>query len=182
MELPQLLKACAKHQLMAQKQLFDLYARQMYILCRRYMRSNETAEEAMMNGFYKFFTSLHKFTYASEAATTAWIKKMMVNECLALLRKKEHLMMVSEAEAEDIADHPVVLDDLQAEEIYLLVTRLPIGYRTVFNLYAIEGLGHKEIATLLNITEGTSKSQLSKARQWLQKMILEQNKETHAGR
>ena len=94
-----------------------------------------------------------------------------------LLRKKNVFLLSVEDEQEHIPYKNDLLDKLSAEEIFKVITQLPVGYRTVFNLYAIEGLEHKEIAELLNITEGTSKSQLYKARQLLQKMLIQRNEE-----
>jgi RNA polymerase sigma-70 factor (ECF subfamily) len=99
----------------------------------------------------------------------------MINECLMFLRKKNAFVVVSEHVAETVALEENVLNDLSAAEIFNLVIQLPAGYRTVFNLYVIEGMNHGEIAGLLGISEGTSKSQLSKAKSLLQKMLMQQN-------
>ena len=96
----------------------------------------------------------------------------MVNECLMLLRKKNVFTIVTESAAEEVPLQAEALDHLSAKEIFELVVQLPVGYRTVFNLFEIEGMDHKEIATLLGIAEGTSKSQLSKAKNLLQKNLL----------
>ena len=157
----------------AQKCLFDMLSGRMLLLCRRYVKNEENAEEVLLDGFYKFFKGLASFTWESDAALYAWIKKIMINECLMLLRKKNVFTIATElAEGETALDEDA-LDKLSAEEIFRLVAQLPVGYRTVFNLYMIEGMSHKEIAVMLNISEGTSKSQLSKARSLLQKMLLQ---------
>ena len=100
-------------------------------------------------------------------------KKIMVNECLMFLRKKNVFNLVAESSAEEISPDEEILSQLSASEIFSLIVQLPTGYRTVFNLYAIDGMNHREIAELLKISEGTSKSQLSKARTLLQKMLLQ---------
>lgn len=146
------------------------------------MRTDETAEEAMMNGFYSVFSSLSKFRYINDAATIGWFRKLMLNECLSLLRKKESLLMASEEEAMTECFDSQIISLLEAEAIFLLITKLPLGYRTIFNLYVIEGYSHQEIATMLNITEGTSKSQLSKARRQMQQFIEQQNQVRDASR
>ncbi|HET6994677.1 MAG TPA: sigma-70 family RNA polymerase sigma factor, partial [Chitinophagaceae bacterium] len=101
----------------------------------------------------------------------------MIRECLMFLRKRNAFLLVSDVAHESIPSDDHLLDKLNAEEIFRMITQLPLGYRTVFNLHAVEGMGHKEIAELLGITEGTSKSQLFKARQLLQKMLIQQNEE-----
>jgi RNA polymerase sigma factor (sigma-70 family) len=155
----------------AQKCLFDLFADNMLLVCCRYVKKKEDAEEILLDGFYKFFKNLHSFSYQGEAALYAWVKKIMINECLMFLRKKNVFTIVTESAAEEVVLEEVALDNLSATEIFNLIVTLPVGYRTVFNLYVIEGMPHKEIAALTGISEGTSKSQLSKAKGLLQKML-----------
>jgi len=173
MELPELIKEAKQGSAAAQKCLFDLLANRMFVLCRRYVKSPENAEELLLDGFYKFFRGLAAFTWEGDAALHAWLKRIMINECLMFLRRKNAFTIVTELAAEEIALDADALDKLSAEEIFGLVTQLPVGYRTVFNLYHIEGMNHREIAVLLDISEGTSKSQLSKAKALLQKMVLQ---------
>jgi RNA polymerase sigma-70 factor (ECF subfamily) len=97
----------------------------------------------------------------------------MINECLMFLRTKNVFTIVTEATAEEIPLQEEALDNLSAEEIFKLIVQLPVGYRTVFNLYAIEGMNHGEIAEMLSISEGTSRSQFSKAKVLLQKLLLQ---------
>jgi RNA polymerase sigma factor (sigma-70 family) len=159
----------------AQKYLFDHLADPMMALCRRYVKSREDAEEVLLDGFYKFFRHLADFRYQGEAALYAWTKKIMVNECLMFLRRRHAFSMLTETAAEELPRLQVEepLANLSAAEIFDLIVRLPVGYRTVFNLHVIEGMEHKEIALSLGISEGTSKSQLSKAKLLLQKMLLQ---------
>jgi RNA polymerase sigma-70 factor (ECF subfamily) len=162
----------AKHKSKAaEKCLFDLCAGRMLTLCRRYVKNREDAEEIMLNGFVKFFAALASFKYEQEAAFYNWTKRIMINECLMFLRKQQAFKMVSETEAENISLNEDLLDRLSAKEIHEQIVQLPVGYRTVFNLFVIEGLSHAEIAKELDITTGTSKSQLNKARTLLQKNI-----------
>jgi RNA polymerase sigma-70 factor (ECF subfamily) len=177
MELQQLLKECKKGSITAQKYLFDRYSKRFFLLCRRYLKTNEQAEEVLMTGFLKIFHSLQGFSYVNDAAAIGWMQKLVVNECLQELRKKHGFLVVAEEMAEEVQSGDDVLASMSATEIYQLVMRLPVGYRTVFNLFVLEQVSHKEIAQLLNITEGTSKSQLSKARQMLQQFIQQQNAE-----
>ena len=130
----------------------------------------------MMGGFLKIFQSLNQFDYVNDAAAFGWMKRIMVNECLMELRKKNSFLLVAESVAHEMAVDEDALSQLAADEIYKLITQLPIGYRTVFNLFVMEQMGHKEIAAALSITEGTSKSQLSKARTMLQQLLQQQNK------
>lgn len=173
MELLELVREAKQGSAAAQKCLFDMLAGRMRVLCRRYIKSAENAEEALLDGFYKFFRGLAVFTWEGDAALHAWLKRIMINECLMQLRKKNVFTIVTELPAEEIALDEDALDKLSAEEIFQLIAQLPVGYRTVFNLYTMEGMSHKEIALSLDISEGTSKSQLSKARTLLQKMLLQ---------
>lgn len=157
----------------AQKALFDHLADPMMVLCCRYLKSREDAEEVLLDGFYKFFSHLKEFRYQGEAALYAWVKRIMINECLMFLRRRHAFSVVPEKRMEDLPLTVEPLAELSAAEIFDLIVQLPVGYRTVFNLHIIEGLEHREIAKLLGITEGTSKSQLSKARLLLQKMLFQ---------
>ncbi|HXB07598.1 MAG TPA: sigma-70 family RNA polymerase sigma factor [Puia sp.] len=173
MNIPEQIEDARRGNAAAQKALFDHLADPMMALCCRYLKSREDAEEVLLDGFCKFFSHLPAFRYQGEAALYAWIKRIMVNECLMVLRRRHAFSVVSEIAAEELA-HPVEpLPDLSAAQIFDLIVQLPEGYRTVFNLHVIEGMEHREIAKLLGIAEGTSKSQLSKARLFLQKMLLQ---------
>ena len=172
MNLSELVREAKQGSEAAQKCLFDQMADKLLMICRRYVKNPEDAEEMMLNGFYKFFKNLSSFNYQGDAALFGWMKKIMINECLMFLRKKNVFTIVSDSTAENISLEEEALNNLSATEIFNLVIQLPVGYRTVFNLYVIEGLEHKEIAALLDISDGTSKSQLSKAKVLLQKMLL----------
>jgi len=175
MQLQQLLKECKKQRITAQRYLYDQFAVSMFLLCRRYLKSDEIAEEVMMNGFLKFFRSLDDFKYLNDQATIGWLRKIMVNECLMELRSTNSFLQVAPEEFEDLAFDDGVIEKLSAEEIFHLITQLPPGYRTVFNLFELENRSHKEIAELLGISEGTSRSQLSKAKQMLQQLLIKKN-------
>jgi RNA polymerase sigma-70 factor (ECF subfamily) len=157
----------------AQKLLFNMLADKMLALCCRYVKSRQDAEEIMLDGFLKFFNKIGSFHYQNDAALFGFIKKIMINECLMFLRKRNVFTIVSETEIEEVPFPESALDNLSAAEIYALIVQLPVGYRTVFNLSVIEGMEHKEIAALLGISTGTSKSQLSKAKLLLQKLITQ---------
>ena len=177
MEIAQLVKEAKQGSATAQQCIFNLLGEKMMLVCLRYVKSREDAEEVLLDGFYKFFTNLQVFTFQGEVALYAWLKKIMVNECLMLLRKKNAFTIVTEGEIADVPLEEVALDNLSAKEIMGLILQLPVGYRTVFNLFVVDGLEHREIAYLLGITEGTSRSQLNKAKLLLQKNLLQ--KGTH---
>ena len=165
------IEGCKKQDRICQKYLFDAYADAMLMVCMRYVKTLPDAEELMQNGFYSFFKSIDRFIYSWPESIGAWLRKIMVNECLMFLRRKGVLKIVNEAYAGEVAAAGNVADDMQAGEIWKVVLTLPAGYRTVFNLFVVEGYSHREIAGLLDITEGTSKSQLSKARTMLQELM-----------
>jgi RNA polymerase sigma factor (sigma-70 family) len=177
MELSQVLKDCKKGRNAAQKAVYDRFARHLFVLCRRYVKSDAAAEEVLHNGFLKFFTTLDRFVYESEAATVAWMKKILVNECLMHLRRGHSFLQVGLDEAQELAAADDGFDRFETAHIYAAIMQLPVGYRTVFNLHVLDQFGHKEIAVMLGITEGTSKSQLSKARALLQQILIRSNPE-----
>jgi RNA polymerase sigma factor (sigma-70 family) len=173
MNTSELVKEAKQGSTAAQKCLFDQFAEKMLLVCQRYVKSPEDAEELLLDGFHKFFTKISSFNYQGDAALYAWLKRIMINECLMFLRAKNVFTIVTEATAEEISLQEEALDNLSAEEIFKLIVQLPVGYRTVFNLYAIEGMNHGEIAEMLSIAEGTSRSQFSKAKVLLQKLLLQ---------
>lgn len=166
----ELIRRCLKGQGKAQRLLYERYAAQMFSLCRRYLPAKEDAEEVLSNGFLKVFEKLGQ--YRGEGPLGAWIQRLMVREALNFLRYRKNYF--AEQQVKDLSgkDTPKRENDT-AEAEYLLwcIAQLPTGYRTVFNLYALEGYQHKEIAAMLNISESTSKSQLHKARQQLQAFL-----------
>jgi RNA polymerase sigma-70 factor (ECF subfamily) len=155
----------------AQKCLFDQFAGQLLVVCKRYVKNAEDAEECLLDGFYQFFVKLSGFQYQGDGALYTWLKGIMVNRCLMFLRKKTIFNLITETEATEIEIEEAVFHKLSADEIFHLIVQLPVGYRTVFNLAEMENMKHSEIALSLNISEGTSKSQLSKAKKLLQKSL-----------
>ncbi|RYZ20883.1 MAG: sigma-70 family RNA polymerase sigma factor [Chitinophagaceae bacterium] len=175
--MQEMLNGCRKGRTSAQKAFYERFARPMFAVCRRYLKTDACAEEVLHNGFLKFFTTLDRFTYESDAATAAWLKRIMINECLMQLRRTQSFLQVGLEEVAETATASETLDGFAAAEIHAAILQLPTGYRTVFNLYALEQYSHKEISTLLGISEGTSKSQLSKARALLQQTLIRNNPE-----
>jgi RNA polymerase sigma factor (sigma-70 family) len=163
-----LLEQCAKGNRLAQRQMYERYAGRLFAICLRYL-GREDAEEAHSNAWVKVFENLAHFR--GDSKLTTWMTRIAVNECLMMLRKKN--IFFQEMEEEMFEQAAGYVDDSDVEQLLQLVAELPVGYRTVFNLYAIEGYGHKEIASMLNISEGTSKSQLSRAREILKKGVEE---------
>jgi RNA polymerase sigma factor (sigma-70 family) len=177
MDISELIKQAKKGSAAAQKCLFDLLVDKMMLVCRRYLKSYEDAEEVVLDGFFKFFKNLPSFHYQGEGSVCAWLKKIMINECLMFLRSRHSFIIATEQGAEEISLHDDTLNNISASEILKVIMELPIGYRTVFNLYVIEGMTHREIAQLLHIAEGTSKSQLNKAKLLLQKNLMQKGNE-----
>ncbi|WP_422858933.1 RNA polymerase sigma factor [Flagellimonas sp. S174] len=166
----ELIESCLKDDKIAQKKFYVFFAKQMFIHCYRYVKNKEDAEEIVSEGFIKVFQSLPRFEYRDVKSTAAWVKRIMINESLMFLRKNHKL--VGNPSLEPMAtDETGTEMDMDASDIYALILHLPLGYRTVFNLYAIEGYTHKEIAEKLSIGESTSRSQLAKARAMLKKNV-----------
>ncbi|MDJ1471443.1 sigma-70 family RNA polymerase sigma factor [Cytophagaceae bacterium DM2B3-1] len=172
-----LLESCRQGNMFAQRQLVELYSNRLYRLCLRYMRNEFDAEEVLMNGFLRFFETLHSFEYRDDNGLEAWLKRIMVNAALMYLRKTKNLSLLMHEEDVIIPENATVESQLNSEMIYSLILQLPTGYRTVFNLYVIEGYSHAEIAEQLGISENTSKSQLSRARALLQSWLIKQGYE-----
>ncbi|WP_100336159.1 RNA polymerase sigma factor [Hymenobacter chitinivorans] len=165
-----LIAACRQGSGRAQKLLYERFAGMMLGVCIRYLRRREDAEEAMLGGFAKVFRALDQ--YRHEGSFEGWIRRIMVNEALGQLRRKEPLHLAIDDMVTDVpATAAEAESNLHAADLLALLADLPAGYRTVFNLYAVEGYTHPEIAELLGISEGTSKSQLSKARAMLQRRL-----------
>ena len=161
---------CKRGDQKAQRMLYDRYCSRMFRLCYRYLQNQMDAEDILINGFVKIFEHFKNLEHRSNESTEAWMKTIMVNECLMFLRKRKVLFYAPE----NIGEHHLItlpLDDMEVEEIYTVILKLPTGYRTVFNLYVIEGYNHKEIAAQLGISENTSKSQLHKAKAMLQQIL-----------
>lgn len=167
----QLFELCKAQDAKAQEQLYRQHANAMFRLCHRYMKDEHMSEEAMIQGFYKVLTKIDSFEWRGAASFVGWIKRIMVNECLMLIRKKKSNQTGTEEEMMLIANDDFAENGILAEQIHQMIAQLPDGYRTVFNLYVIEGYSHKEIAEKLGVQESTSKSQLSKARGLLKKWV-----------
>ncbi len=170
-----LIHRCLKHDRKAQQQLFNRFAPKMMFLCARYARHSMEAEDILQEGFIRVFTYLKDFKF--KGSLEGWIRRIMVHTALRHIDKSllnmeplgiaEHLEEVSGTD---------VLAKLSEQELLAIIHELPIGYRTVFNLYVVEGFSHQEIGNLLGIQVGTSRSQLLKARKILQSRIKNNHK------
>jgi len=169
-----LIKKAIQNNREAQQRLYNIHAPKMLSVCRYYIKDIHYAEEAMLNGFLKVFTNLNKFNY--EGSFEGWIRKIMIRESISFLRNQKNIEFPNEDIEFKNESVNNVYSEMDVAEIQYLIDALPDGYRMVFVMYAIEGYKHQEIATLLNISEGTSKSQLFKARKILQQKIIKLNK------
>ena len=169
----ELIQRAADHNREAQHKLFEIHAPKMLSVCRYYVKDVQKAEEVMLNGFFKAFTNLNSFK--NEGSFEGWMRKIMVRESISFLRQQKPIEFSIE-EVQPSSDYSNAMEtSLEVNDIQQLIDELPEGYKMVFVMYAIEGYKHHEIAELLNISEGTSKSQLFKARQMLQQKIKELN-------
>jgi RNA polymerase sigma-70 factor (ECF subfamily) len=157
----------------AQQQLFEQHSRKMLGVCRQYVKDLHHAEDLLLQGFLKVFTNLHNFK--NEGSFEGWIRRIMVNTCISYLRKKNLVDLFDEYYVFNNAATES-LENTSVEDIQKLIDRLPDGYKMVFNLFAIEGYKHSEIAVQLGVSESTSKSQLFKARKLLQENYYKMNK------
>ncbi|WP_256469206.1 RNA polymerase sigma factor [Parasegetibacter sp. NRK P23] len=153
-----------------QAALYERFAPKMYGVCLRYTSDQEEAQDILQEGFIKVFRNLEKFR--QEGSFEGWIRRIVINTAIEHFRRRKHLQPVTEKEEAAIeATEESALDRLAEKDIIALVRQLSPGYRAVFNLYVIEGYGHKEIAEMLGISEGTSKSQLARAKAVLQRLV-----------
>lgn len=167
----ELVKGCLKRDPACQKQLFEQFNRKMMGVCLRYASRSEEAEDMLQNGFIKVFEKMD--TFRGSGSLEGWIRRIVVNEALTYLRKNKAMQMnidIDDAKYK-IPGSSHVGESMNEKDLLKIIQQLPAGFRTVFNLYAIEGYSHKEIAEQLGITEGTSKSQYSRAKTHLQNML-----------
>ena len=169
----QLISACRKEDIQAQKLLYERYSPKMFGVCRRYVRSKEDAEDVLVNAFFKVLTRLHQFK--NKGSFEGWIRRIVVNESLMFLRKRHNFNLSIQAEHLDIQTDMSIENELAAQDIMVLLNQLPDGYRTVFNLFVVEGYKHREIAEQLGISINTSKSQLILAKKRLKSLLEKAN-------
>ncbi len=171
----EIIEGCLRGKRIAQQCLYEKYSAKMLGVCCRYLKDRDEAEDVMIASIMKVFEKLEQFK--REGSFEGWIRRLVINECLTYLRKNKSMFMAVDIEKAEITpNYQSLADKLEEDDLMSLVESLPTGYRTVFNLYAIEGYSHKEIADNLQISVNTSKSQLSRARVLLQHKLVELKK------
>jgi RNA polymerase sigma factor (sigma-70 family) len=168
-----LIKGCIEGDRRMQEELYRRFAPRMYAVCLRYANNTDDAQDLLQEGFIKVYRNLHRFR--GEGSFEGWIRRVFVNTSIEHFRKKSTRMsMVTDKEDQAIEDADITaLDNLAEKDIIKIIQELSPGYRAVFNLYVVEGYSHKEIGDMLGISEGTSKSQLARAKSVLQKKITQ---------
>jgi RNA polymerase sigma factor (sigma-70 family) len=167
----ELISRCQQQDRVAQKWLYDRYSAKMFSVCRRYVPRREDAEDVLIEAFFKIFENMNAFRFMG--SFEGWMRRIVVNEALMFLRKNRLLTVEPDASELNTLEMSVqigVEQQMAAQEILKLLEKLPTGYRTIFNLYVIEGFKHQEIADMLNISINTSKSQLILAKERLRKL------------
>jgi len=171
----QLVNKCLEKDTLAQKQLFEFYSRRMMGVCLRYSKDMDEAKDVLQMGFIKIFEKLEMYNH--QGSLEGWIRKIIVNTALDNIRKNKKLQNNVEIEKVDFQlqnANENAIDVLSAQDLLKVIQSMPTGFRTVFNMYVIEGFSHKEIAEELNISVSTSKSQFSRARVYLQKILIKE--------
>ncbi len=177
-----LISGCIEGNRRMQEELYRRFSPRMYAVCLRYAGSSDEAEDILQEGFIKIFKKLDSFR--GDGSFEGWIRRIFVNTAIEHFRRKRYLQPVTEKEENTLEGKSLsALDGLAEKDILELVRQLSPGYRTVFNMYVVEGYTHKEIGDILGISEGTSKSQLSRAKVILQDMVkkfIDQNSDVRA--
>lgn len=173
MEEQKLIEGCQRGESWAYKKLYELHAPVMMSVCVRYVNNRETAKDILQEGFIKVFTKFH--TYSGKGSVGGWMRRIFVTTALEYLRQNDALKLSVSLDGynDNMKNYDAsVLDQLSADEIMECIVKLPEGYRTIFNLFAIEGYTHNEIAKMLNIQESTSRSQFLRGRKVLQDIVV----------
>jgi RNA polymerase sigma-70 factor (ECF subfamily) len=169
-DLESIIKGCISEKRKDQERLFNLFSDEMFGVCLYYSKDYTEAEDTLHEGFMKVFQKIGQFS--GKGSIAGWIKRIMINTALEKYRKQHHLYAITDKfEFDEDIDRTNVIDELSAKDLINLIRELSPKYRMVFNLYAIEGYSHKEISKMLGISEGTSKSNLARARYALQKKV-----------
>ena len=169
-----LIKGCQKNKPRFQKALVDRYSGLLFTIARRYAKDNFEAEDILQESLTKILLNIHKFVL--EGSFEGWMRRITVNTALKKVSKQKYLLDLEQADALIPEVSPDVFATLHAEELLNLISKLPDGYRQIFNLYAIEAYSHVEIAEMLGISESTSRSQYMRSRRMLQSMVLQLEK------
>ncbi len=171
----QMLVGTKQNNAVAQEAFYNKYSPKMLGVCYRFAKNKEDAEDMLQEAFIKIFTQIHQ--YRSEGALEGWIRRIVVHNCINILKKnKKFAYSVELIHAHGLHTHADIIPSImQAKQVVDCIRLLPIGYRTVLNLYAIEGYSHKEIGMLLEIEESTSRSQYTRARAMLEDILIKKN-------
>lgn len=165
-----LIQGCLRKDITAQHTLFDKYAGTLMTICRRYAGNQQEAEDILQEAFISIFNHIDQFKYAG--SFEGWLKRITVNAAMKILQKRKIRVIGITNDQQELVSRDVdAFSELNTEDLLKLISQLPDGYRVIFNLYAIEGYSHEEIATMLKIKAATSRSQLSKARAMLKEKI-----------
>lgn len=168
--LEDIIKDCNSGKRKAQEQLYNLFSEELYGVCLYYSKDYTEAEDTLHEGFMKIFQKISQFQ--GKGSFAGWMKRIMINTALEKFRKQNHMYAIGdEINAEHDISPDNVVEDLSVQDIMTMIRELSPQYKMVFNLYAIDGYSHKEIAEMLGISEGTSKSNLARARYILQKKV-----------
>lgn len=168
----QIIAGCAGGDRRFQQMLYNMFSGKMFSVCLRYANEYNSAQDLLQEGFVKVFRNIEKFR--GEGSFEGWVRRIFVNTAIEHYRKQVNMYALHDSEVKYYEHYETnALETLKHEDILKMIQKLSDGYRTVFNLYIIEGYSHKEIGDMLGISEGTSKSQLARARYLLQKMITE---------
>ncbi len=172
MSLEKLIEKCKNRDLKAQSEVYHLFAGKLFALCLKYSKNHQDAQDNLQDGFITIFKKIDQYQF--KGSFEGWLKRIMINTALQKYREKSVLNLVTEEIPERI-DVEVDEEEVSLDFLLNLIQQLPNQYRLVFNLYVLDGFSHKEIAGMLGISEGTSKSNLSRARMTLKKRLEEQN-------
>tara|TARA_B110000240_G_scaffold63152_1_gene71939 strand:+ start:276 stop:818 length:543 start_codon:yes stop_codon:yes gene_type:complete len=165
-----LIKACSNGDSKAFRKIYEIHSGTMYSICLRYMNNEDEAKDALQEGFIKVFKNISKFKFTG--SFEGWMKRIFVNSSIELIRKRKMHLDVSELNSNELPlTAKIETGSMDAEKMMTLVQQLPEGYRTVFNMFIVDGYSHKEISNYLEISESTSKTQLFKARKQLQEWL-----------
>ena len=167
-EEKELIQLAVENNRHAQQKIYSKFSSKMLSVCRQYIKDLHQAEDVMITAFMKVFTSLKNFEH--KGSFEGWIRRTMINECISFIRVQKQVKFIEDENYLEESFNNIE-SQFSVEDIQFLIDSLPDGYKMIFNLYVIEGYKHHEIAKMLNINEGTSKSQLSHARKMLQEQI-----------
>ncbi len=169
-----MINGCIKRERKYQKKLYDTYASLLYAICLRYLKNTDDAKDALQDSFVKIYEKIASFK--SEGSFEGWLKKTSVNVCLMMLRDRKKMQFIDKDEFDqdwNLSDENQTdnYEGISPQKLFALIQELPEGFRTIFNLYVLDGFTHKEIGEQLSISEGTSKSQLARAKKQLRDKI-----------